>query len=76
MNKSRRRLLTEVIDTMSKCIDSVSNIYEEEIEALSNMPENLEGSDRYEEMEARTDILDDIVDRTDEIVSMLEEASR
>lgn len=59
MNKSRRKALQFVIDTLST-ID-LQSISDEEQEAFNNMPEGLQSSERGE--------------RTQEIAEQLEEAS-
>ena len=40
-------------------LDIVDDVIMEESDSLSNMPENLEGSDRYAEMEDNIDVLED-----------------
>lgn len=61
----------------------VESIQDEEIEYRDNMPENLQGSEKYEvadsacdSLESAKDTLSDMKDSIDEIVSSLEEAAK
>lgn len=90
MNKSRRNKLNEAIGQLQELSEALENIKsiveqakeeeeEEEEEYRDNMPENLQGSEKYEMADAACDALDSAVDKIgefelDEIVSLLEEA--
>jgi hypothetical protein len=48
MNKSRRKQIAEVLEALNTLRDTVEAIQNEENEAFENMPESLEGTDRYD----------------------------
>ena len=51
MNKSRRTRLEKINDRLIDVKQQLSLVCGEEEDAISNMPENLQNSDRYMEME-------------------------
>ena len=51
MNKYRRNRLREIIKRLSEILDGIEEIRDEEEECISNMPENLTNSVRYENAE-------------------------
>lgn len=53
----------------------VSTALEQEEDALDNMPENLQGSDRYEKIEAAVDLLNDASECIDSAIEKINEAS-
>lgn len=53
----------------------VSTALEQEEDALDNMPENLQGSERYEKIEAAVDFLNDASDCIDSAIEKINEAS-
>lgn len=57
MNKQRRK----VLDKLSRMIEEIKidleNVADEEQEAIDCIPENLQGSERYEQMEEAVDNL-------------------
>ena len=64
---------------MQELQEAVEEIRDEEEEYMENMPENLQGSERYEIAEAAVDALSSAVDwfdnaDIDELTSSLEEA--
>lgn len=89
MNKRRRAEIAAVIlailsikqkvgtDDLSDSIDSaagdVRSIRDDELESLNNMPENLEGSQRYDAMEAAVDNLEDAMDALDDALRCIED---
>ena len=88
MNKARRKNIQEVIERLTvlqgelETLESdVESIQDEEVEYRDNMPENLQGSEKYEaadsacdSLESARDMLSDMKDSVDEIISSLEEA--
>lgn len=75
MNNKRRDLLKNAIMYLDKASEIVTTAYEQEQDCLDNMPENLQMSDRYEQMEAIIDCLEDAVADIDEARGKIEEAS-
>lgn len=53
----------------------VSTALEQEEDALDNMPENLQGSERYEKIEAAADLLNDASECIDYAIEKINEAS-
>ncbi|EOX0337304.1 hypothetical protein ACO3TJ_003025 [Listeria monocytogenes] len=51
MNAARRKRIDQSIEFIIKQTEEVESIMEEEQEAIDNIPENLQGSARYGEME-------------------------
>lgn len=86
MNKERRKSIDRVINEIEKLkelyasiVEEVEEIRDEESDYLDNIPENLQGSDRYYTAEEAVGNLDSAVDSLqeidfDEIVDYLEEA--
>lgn len=89
MNKPRRKQIQEVIaklnrlqEDMEILMEEIETITDEECEYRDNMPENLQGSERYEKAEAACDALESAKDELesakdsiDDVVSSLEEAA-
>ena len=86
MNRERRKRIDEVIEKaneiqamLQELRDEIEEIQEEEQEYLENIPENLQGSERYETAENAVDSLASAVDWCDsidydELISVLEES--
>lgn len=75
MNNKRRMLLKKAIATLDSASDYVNTVLEEEQDSLGNMPENLEGSDRYVKMETAVEKLEEAIEQIDSAKECLEEAS-
>lgn len=97
MNNIRRKkikatiqLLKELVETTSVEFDNIKSeiesIQDEEQEALDNMPESMEGSERYsaieealENLQSALDVMDEadsaFSNATDEVISALGDAS-
>lgn len=58
MNNTRRKALQKIYADIEEVKSDLENIYDEEQEAFENIPENLEGSERYEAAENAVDNLD------------------
>ena len=75
MNAVRRDRARTVIDRLRDISISIEAILDDEQDALDNMPENLEGSERYSKMEDAVDSLasamDCVVDAIDELDSAI-----
>ncbi len=74
MNDRRRSALRKAIDELRSAVTKVSDAASDEDMALSNMPENLEGSDRYEAMENAVDLLNDATEDIESAIDKIEEA--
>lgn len=74
MNKSRRKQIDEVISGLQSLQGSVESIMGDEECYRDNIPENLQGSERYEAADNACDALQNAYDGIDEVISYLEEA--
>ena len=73
MNKARRKTLAEAMDLMYRAKDILEGVRDEEEEAFNNIPENLEGSERYETAEQTLDTINEAYDSLEEMLENLEE---
>lgn len=74
MNKVRRKNLQAIIDQLEELKGSLEDLQSEEEEYRDNMPENLQGSERYELADAACDNLCDAVSNLEEVISSIEAA--
>ena len=74
MNKARRKALDEVISKIEEAKELLENLQAEEEEYRDNMPEDLQGSERYEAADAAVDNMSSAVDALDEAISSIESA--
>lgn len=74
MNKGGRASLKEATNLLDKAIGIIQFARDEEQECLDNLPENLQNSERYENMENAIDSLEDAIDKIDEAKENIEEA--
>lgn len=73
MNKQRRAKITEIVGKLSAIVGDVDSVYNEEESVYDNMPENLQGSYKYEQMEENISHMDDAKSSIYEAISSLEE---
>lgn len=76
MNKERRERLQRISGLICEARELLETVRDDEQEAFDNMPENLQGSERGEQMEEwictmeeAIDSLSDIEDNIDDIVN-------
>ena len=74
MNKSRRKQIESVIGKLEEIKSEIDMIREEEQDCLWNMPENLQGSERYERAEEAVSDMDSAMDDLEEVIELLEGA--
>lgn len=74
MNNVRRKKLKDAVTLLSRASEIVSDARSQEEDCLDNMPENLQMSDRYEDMEKAVDCLEDAETSIDDAISKIEEA--
>lgn len=74
MNKIRRKTLRDIMDQLEELKDSLEEVQSEEEAYRDNMPENLQGSDRYEAADAACDNLSDAVSSLEDAISSIESA--
>ena len=75
MNKDRRKRIAEIIESLNESIGQLDSVTEEEQDVYDNMPENLQGSQRYEDMEAAIDHLEEAKSSLEDAISSLEEVN-
>lgn len=73
MNKERRKNIQGIADQLEELKANLELIQEEEEEYRDNIPENLQGSERYEKAEEACDALSEAVDNLDDIIASLGE---
>lgn len=80
MNNKRRKELRRAIEIIETALDIVNSVKDEEEDAMYNYPENLKGTETYENMEVAVDTMEEVtsaiedgVDSLNNAVSLLEE---
>ena len=71
MNRKRREMVLSAISTLESAKDVLDDVLYEETDAMENIPENLQSSERYEKMEENVDILQDAIDDINEAIEKL-----
>lgn len=74
LNAGRRKKLTVAIDHLREASNIVDQIKDEEQDSLDNMPENLQESERYSNMEEAVDALEDALVSINEAFEHVEDA--
>ncbi len=74
MNKARRQSIENILNQLRDLQAMVEDLRDKERECLDNIPENLQGSTRYEESERAANSLDYAYDGIEEACGNLEEA--
>lgn len=75
MNKSRRKEIAEIVETLSELRERIEQLQEAEQESFDNLPEGIQGTERGETMEAAIDALGSACDELDNVTVALVEAS-
>lgn len=71
MNKQRLGEIKKIIDNVNECKDDLDDVMADEQIAFDNIPENLQLSSNGERSEEAIDILDNAVEKLDEVVELL-----
>lgn len=74
MNKQRRKSLTALIDQFESLKCELETLMEEEEEYRDNMPENLQGSERYDMADEAVSNLEDAISSLEDVTSSIEAA--
>lgn len=74
MNRQRRESLSKVMEMIEEAKELLESLKEEEEEYRDNIPENLQGSARYETAEEACDNLDTAVSSIEEVIEAITEA--
>lgn len=73
MNKLRRQKLVELIKQAQVLYDNINNINIEEDLALDSIPENMQSSERAEQMEANLELFEDALEHINNAIATLKE---
>lgn len=73
MNKDRRTKLKNILNEIETINSRVEDVMFEEETAFESIPENLQGSLRYDEMEENIEKLSSISNSLEEIINLIEE---
>lgn len=73
MNKERRKQIAVIVNRISGIVSDLEMVKDEEDDYRDNMPENLQGSTRYDDSEEASNAMQDAINSLEEAVSSLEE---
>ena len=73
MNNRKRDRLKTAIKMLEEASNIIDAVREEEEEALENLPENLQDSERYESMENNVERLQDAIESIEQLVESIGE---
>ena len=73
MNHQRRNRLREAAQQIDGAVDIIRDVMWEESSAMNNIPENLQGSERYAQMEGAVDTMEETADELNEISERIAE---
>ena len=74
MNNTRREKLKKALIMINEIRDIVNQICDQEQECLENFPENLQGTDRYDDMEIAVDNLTEAIEKLEEAEEYIQAA--
>ena len=74
MNNKRRKELRRAIDMIETALDIVNSVKDEEEDAMYNYPENLQGTETYENMEVAVDTMGEVTSAIEDGVDSLNNA--
>lgn len=74
MNNTRRKDLNRILEELYSALQSLESTRDEEQECFENIPENLQGSEKYDNAESCVSYLDDACEGLNEIISNIENA--
>lgn len=75
MNDRRRKSLKQALSMLESASQIINMVAEEEQDCLDNMPENLQGSERYEKMEDVVSLLESATEDIDAASERIRDAS-
>lgn len=76
MNAERRKKIQQLRDQLADIKNAIEELQGEEQEYVDNVPENMQGGERYEKAEQAADALTEAADAVDEVDGHLEEAAQ
>lgn len=75
MNKVRRKALSEIAEQTGTLRDELETLRDEEDEYRENIPESLQGGEKYELSESASDSMNEALDLLDEAIGSIESAT-
>lgn len=76
MNDAKRSMLREAVQYLNRATALVDNVADKESDAMDNVPENLQGSDRYSAMEEVVDRLNDASEKIGDAAELVASAMK
>ncbi len=73
MNKQRRKQLGEAYDLVSRAIDILNSVKDDEQEAHDNLPESIQYGEKGEEMEGYIEMMDESIGYLEDANSVIEQ---
>ena len=73
MNKARRATLNAIMNAITEQKYALESVRDDEETAKDNLPESLQGSDRYDTMEEAVNAMDDAICSIEEAINRLED---
>ena len=73
MNKARRDELAKIKDVIGIERGKLQIVFEEELEAMMNIPENLQECERYYDMETYAESMEEAIEYLDDVIDILDE---
>lgn len=71
MNKVRRKMVDEIIEQLQELQTEIESVMCEEEEYRDNIPENLQGSERYEKADEACSAMQDAIDGLEDVIDNL-----
>lgn len=73
MNKARRNELAKIKDVIEIERGKLQIVCEEEQDTMMNIPENLQEGERYYDMEAYVEFMEEAIEHLDDVIDILDE---
>lgn len=74
MNDKRRKKLRKAIEMIENALDIVLEVKDDEEDSMYSYPENLQGTETYENMEVAVDTMEEVEESIEEGLDTLREA--
>lgn len=74
MNRVRRKALADIQEQIETLRDELEGLMEEEEEYRDNIPENLQGSERYETADTACDNMNSAIESLEQAADYIEDA--
>lgn len=74
MNNARRKRISNIADALNELKDQIDELHSEEEEVLDNIPESLQGTERYKIAENAVDMLESASSGLEDVISFLGDA--